>query len=236
MNQYGVLGEQAVVPERALAEYPEDLSYAQAAAVWMQYLTAYGALVYLGKVGAGDFVVLPAASSSVGLAAIQIVKAEGGISIAATRTSEKRAELIALGADHVIATQEEDFVARVKEITGGKGARLIFDPVAGEFVDKLATAAAPMGTIFIYGGLSMQPTPFPMMQAIGKSLTIRGYTLMDLHKYPDAIGAAKKYVFAGLKAGRLMPKIAKEFPLSEVKAAYEYLESNAQVGKIVVLA
>ena len=130
-NRYGVLGEEAIVPANMLAEYPAKLSPAQGAAIWMQYLTAYGALVTAGGVKKGDFVSIPAASSSVGLAAIQMVKAEGGTAIAATRRSKKRDELLALGADHVIATAEEDYVARVKEITGGKGVRLTFDPVAG---------------------------------------------------------------------------------------------------------
>lgn len=120
MNDYGVLGEEAVVPATSLGEYPEKLSPAEGAAVWMQYLTAWGALVHLGKVGAGDFALLPAASSSVGLAAIQIVKDAGGTAIAATRTSKKKKELLELGADHVIATEEEDLPARVQEITGAK--------------------------------------------------------------------------------------------------------------------
>ena len=134
MNRYGGLGEEAIVPASALGEYPANLSAPQAAAIWMQYLTAYGALVPVGGVKAGDFVSIPAASSSVGLAAIQIVKAEGAMAIAVTRNSKKRAELLALGADHVIVTDDEDYVARVKEITGGKGVRLTFDPVAGPFV------------------------------------------------------------------------------------------------------
>jgi NADPH:quinone reductase-like Zn-dependent oxidoreductase len=235
MNQYGVIGEQAVVPVRVLAEVPAHLSMPQAAATWMQYLTAYGALVYLGKIGPGDFVVIPAASSSVGLAAIQIVKAEGAVSIAATRTSAKKAELIELGADHVIATEEEDFVARVREISDGKGARVIFDPVAGPFVEKLAAAAAFGGTIFLYGLLSMQPTPFPLMTALSNGLSLRGYTLMELHRDPMLIGAAQKYVFDRLADGRFTPKIAKTFPLSQIKEAFQYLESNTQVGKIVVI-
>jgi NADPH:quinone reductase-like Zn-dependent oxidoreductase len=234
MNQYGVIGEQAVVPARVLAEYPHSLSYEEGAAVWMQYLTAYGALVYLGDVKAGDFVIIPAASSSVGLAAIQIVKAEGGVSIAATRTSVKKDELKALGADHVIATEEEDLVARVKEITGGKGARLIFDPVAGPFLEKLALAAAPGGIIFEYGSLSMQPTPFPLLTALGNGLSVRGYTLGELHKDPKLIEGAKNYVFDRLQDGRFVAKISRSFPLLQVREAFEYLESNVQVGKVVV--
>jgi NADPH2:quinone reductase len=86
----------------------------------MQYATAYGTLVELAKVGPGDTVLLTAASPSVGLAAIQIVKAQGAISIATTRTSAKKQQLLHFGADHVIATQEEDLPARVREITDGK--------------------------------------------------------------------------------------------------------------------
>ncbi len=114
MNKYGVLGEYAIVPAYVLGEYPSHLSAVQAAAIWMQYLTAWGALVHYGKVGPGDFVSIPAASSSVGLAAIQIVRDAGAIAIAATRTAEKKAELLKLGADHVIVTGEEDYVARVE--------------------------------------------------------------------------------------------------------------------------
>jgi len=86
MNQYTTLGEEAVVPAAALGEYPANLSPAQASAIWMQYLTAYGALVPLGGVKAGDFVSITAASSSVGLAAIEIARDAGATTIAVTRT------------------------------------------------------------------------------------------------------------------------------------------------------
>jgi NADPH:quinone reductase-like Zn-dependent oxidoreductase len=91
----------------------------------MQYLTAYGALVTFGDIRAGDFVVVTAASSSVGLAAIQIIKAEGATTIATTGTSKNREELLSLGADQVTATGEENLAQRVKELTGGQGARII---------------------------------------------------------------------------------------------------------------
>ena len=129
MNDYAMLGEEVIAPASALGEYPANLSPVEGAAIWMQYVTAYGALIAIAHLAKGDFVVIPAASSSVGLAAIEIAKAEGAISIATTRTQNKKAELLSLGADHVIATEEEDIVERVKEITGGKGARVIFDPV-----------------------------------------------------------------------------------------------------------
>jgi NADPH:quinone reductase-like Zn-dependent oxidoreductase len=233
MNKYGVLGEYAIVPAYVLGEYPSQLTPVQAAAIWMQYLTAYGALVHYGEVKAGDFISIPAASSSVGLAAIQIARDAGAIAIAATRTAEKKAELLELGADHVIVTGEEDYVARVQEITGGKGVRLTFDPVAGPFVEKLAQATAEGGTIFIYGVLSMQPTPFPVMEAM-KGIDFRGYTVREITSNPRLAEPAKRYVFDRLANGRFVPKIARTFPLAQTVDAYKYLESNQQVGKVVI--
>jgi NADPH:quinone reductase-like Zn-dependent oxidoreductase len=234
MNAYGVLGEEAISPVAALGEYPARLSPTEGAAIWMQYLTAYGALIEFGGLKKNDFVLITAASSSVGIAAIEIARAEGAITIATTRTGSKRKEISELGADHVIATQEEDLVARVKEITAGKGARLIFDPVAGPLLETLAEAAAPHGIIFEYGALSGQPTPFPLFAALSKWLTIRGYTLMEITSVPEKLAVAKKYVYDRLQDGRLRPRLAKTFSFSQTVDAYKYLESNAQVGKIVI--
>jgi NADPH:quinone reductase-like Zn-dependent oxidoreductase len=234
MNDYAMLGEEVIAPAAALGEYPAKLSPVEGAAVWMQYLTAYGALIAVAHLTKGDFLVIPAASSSVGIAATEIAKAEGAISIATTRKSNKKAELLSLGADHVIATEEEDIVPRVKEITGGKGARVILDPVAGPFLEKLAEAAAVGGIVFEYGALSMQPTPFPLFTALTKGLCIRGYTLLEITRNPEKLILAKKYVYDRLADGRFHPKIAKIFPFAQTVEAYKYLESNAQVGKVVI--
>jgi NADPH:quinone reductase-like Zn-dependent oxidoreductase len=234
MNQYGTLGEQAVVPLRAVTEYPPSLTVEQAAAAWMQYLTAYGVLVYYGKITAGDFVSVPAASSSVGLAAIQIARDAGATAIAVTRRSAKKAELLELGAHHVIASEEEDYVARVKEITNGKGTRIIFDPVAGPFVEKLAAASAEGGQIFIYGNLSMQPTPFPLRESFRSGVSLRAYSLREITTVPERLAAAKKFVYDRLADGRFVPKIAKTFAYANTVEAYRYLESNQQVGKVVI--
>ncbi len=234
MSRYGVLGDEAVVPVEVLGEYPPHLSDVEAAAIWMQYVTAWGALVHYGKVAKGDFVVIPAASSSVGLAAIQIVKAEGGISIATTRSGSKREALLAEGADFVVATEEEDLVARIMEITGNKGARLVFDPVAGPQLEKLAAATAAGGIIFEYGALSTEPTPFPLFACLSKGIAIRGYTLIEVRTNPELLKQALQYISERLVDKRFHPKIAKTFPIEQVVEAYQYLESNAQVGKIVI--
>ena len=233
-NTYGVYGEVAIIPASALAEYPATLSYEEGTSIWMQYMTAYGALILQGKLAAGDFVLITAASSSVGLAAIEIARAEGAVSIATTRTSAKKAELLSLGADYVIATEEEDLVARVMEITAGKGARIVFDPIGGKGLETLASATAASGILFEYGALAAEPTPYPLFTALSKHLTIKGYTLFGVVTHPEAFAQAKQYIFAHLANGDFKPRIDKTFPLADIVEAHRYMESNAQIGKIVV--
>jgi NADPH:quinone reductase-like Zn-dependent oxidoreductase len=234
LNDHGVYGQVAVVPVHGIAEYPSALSYEQGASIWMQYLTAYGALIWLGQLAKGDFVVITAASSSVGIAALEMVKVEGAISIAVTRTIAKKIELLKLGADHVIVTDEEDLVARVNEITSGKGARIVFDPIGGKILESLALATAPKGIIFEYGALASEPTPYPLFTSLARYLTIRGYTLFELTHDP-VFPKAKQYIFDHLASGTFRPLIDKTFRFAEIVEAHRYMESNAQIGKIVVI-
>ena len=233
-GQYGIWAEQAIVPARILLPAPPGLTPAEAASIWMQYMTAY-AIIEVAKVGIGDGVIIRAASSSVGIAAIQLANWAGSVSIACTRTSDKAAALREQGAAHVIATEEEDLVARVMEITGGKGARTAFDPVGGPYVDTLAQALAPRGILFIYGGLSEQPTPFAHWPCAMKGLSMRGWVASEIWNHPHRYKAAQEKILAGLAGGQLKPVIAREFHgLDQLVAANQFLESNQQVGKVVV--
>jgi NADPH:quinone reductase-like Zn-dependent oxidoreductase len=234
MTHYGVYGEVALLPASALAVYPEKLTPEEATSIWMQYLTAYGALITNARIGKGDFVIITAASSSVGIAAIEMVKAEGAVSIATTRTSKKKSVLTEVGAAHVIATDEKDFLARVKEITGGKGARVIFDPIGGKGISALAEAAAYAGTIFEYGALAPEPTPFPLYTALSKGLTVRGYTVREILSVPELKAKAVKYVFDHVTASDFKPRIDRLFRFAQIVEAHRYMESNQQIGKIVV--
>jgi NADPH:quinone reductase-like Zn-dependent oxidoreductase len=233
-NQYGVYGEVAIVPAAALAAYPPKLSFEEGTSLWMQYITAYGALVHHSKIQKGDFVLITAASSSVGIAAIEITKAEGAVSIATTRSSTKKAQLLSAGADHVIVTEQEDLATKVKEITRGRGARVTFDPIGGPGLISLAEASAPHGTIFVYGALSIEPSPYPLFLALGKSLRFQGYTLFELTTTENLLGQATEYVYRNIESGAFSPKIDKVFPLSSIVEAHRYMERNEQIGKIVV--
>jgi NADPH:quinone reductase-like Zn-dependent oxidoreductase len=234
MNQYGVYGDAAIVPAHAVVKNPANLSWTEATSIWMQYLTAYGALVEIGKLAKGEAVIITAASSSVGLAAIQIVNSLGGVSIATTRTAAKRDALFKAGAQHVIVTQEQDLAKEVLRVTEGKGARFAFDAVCGRGVEALAEAVGDGGTLFLYGALAGEPTPFPLFPALSKNLIIRGYTLFSVVVKPESLERGKRFILEGLAAGRLKPVIARSFPLQDIVAAHRYLESNEQIGKVVV--
>jgi len=240
LDEYGVYAEAAIVPASALAAYPSSLSFEQGTSIWMPYITAYGAIVLNGRIQAGDHVVLTAASSSVGLAALQIVKAEGGISIAITRTADKRAALLAAGADHVIVTDiEKDVAARILEITNGVGAKIVFDSVGGPRIREFATATAKDALIVVYGALSPEPTPFPIYESWGQAARGRpfktmGYSLFEITSDPEKLQSAIRWVTGKLESGQLKPRVDRTFPLAEIADAHRYMEKGEQVGKIVV--
>lgn len=234
LGEYGVYAEQAIVPARSILKAPQKLSPVEAASIWMQYLTAL-AIIEVAHATVGDYVIIRAASSSVGLAAIQLANWAGAVPIAATRRSTKSRALLDQGARHVIATEESDLVAEVMKITANKGARIVFDPVGGPYVDTLAQAMAVDGVLFVYGGLSGQPTMHPHWPAALKNLSIRGWVASTIWDHPERFERAKDLILRGLAEGRLKPVVSKTFPLKDIAEAHRYLESNQQLGKIVVV-
>ncbi|MFI7611144.1 zinc-dependent alcohol dehydrogenase family protein [Nonomuraea terrae] len=158
-SSYGAYGDHVIVPAAATVHRPASVPAQRAAAVWMACLTAYGALVEDAFTRPGDHVLITAASSSVGIAAIQTARHLGATPIATTRTAAKKQRLLDAGAAHVIVTDDQDVATTVKDITGGAGVRLAFDPIAGPGVDDIARAIAPGGRLVVYGKLDPRPTP-----------------------------------------------------------------------------
>lgn len=234
MGQYGVYGESAIVPENAVAKYPGNLSSIEGTSIWMAYITAYGALIEIGNVQKNDYVLITASSSSVGLASIQVAKAQGAIVIATTRGADKKPFLLDAGADYVIVTDTEDLTERISTITNKKGVNLIFDPIAGSMLEALAEAASIGGMIIEYGALAADTTPFPLFKALKKGLSFRGYTLFEITSDSEKLAKAKEYIFNGLQKGLLKPIVDSIFPFEKMIDAHKYMESNQQKGKIVV--
>jgi len=233
LGEYGVYADRAVVPARSLIAPPPGLTAIQSAAVWMPFFTAFG-ILQAGRAALGDYVLIPAASSSVGLAAIQIANWIGAEPIALTRTSAKAADLRAHGARHVIASSECDVATEVLRVTGGHGAKVVFDPVGGPFVETLAKAMAPEGILIIYGGLSGAATPYPHWSAALKGLSLRGWVVSQIWNDPQRFRHFHELTLRGLAGGHLRPVVDRTFGLDDIVAAHRYLESNQQIGKIVV--
>lgn len=234
MNRHGVYAERAIVPATAVLHRPEGMDAVSGAAVWMPFLTAYGALVEVGGMRAGDTVVLTAASSSVGLAAIQVARRVGAVPVATTRTPAKKDALLAAGAADVIVTEQEDVVGRVRELTRGRGAEFVFDAVAGPGVLDLARVVAPGGTLFLYGALSGEPTPYPGFELGMPALNMRTYTALETTMDPERLRRAEAFVASGLRTGAFAPVVDRVFTLDEIADAHRHMEAGNQVGKIVV--
>jgi NADPH:quinone reductase-like Zn-dependent oxidoreductase len=119
-------------------------------------------------------------------------------------------------------------------ITGGKGARVAFDPVGGPFIEKLANSLAEEGILFEYGGLSGEPTPYPHWPAALKGLSIRGWVASSIWNKPERFSRVRDVILQGLTDGNLKPVISRTFPINQIVEAHRFLESNEQIGKIVV--
>jgi NADPH:quinone reductase-like Zn-dependent oxidoreductase len=234
MVRWPAYGEFVTFPAEFVVKHPPELGFDAAAAAWMQYLTAFGALVDIAGLERGESVVITAASSSVGLAAIQIANRIGAIPIAVTRTSIKRQALRDAGAADVIVSVQEDIRSRLQDIVGSNGVRVVFDAVGGPIFEPLTAAMSPGGVLIEYGGLSSEPTPFPLVDVLTKSLTLRGYLVHEIIRDPARLAKAKTFILDGLRDGALQPIIAKTFQFEEIVEAHRFLESNEQFGKIVV--
>ncbi len=200
----------------------------------MMFVTAYGALIEDAKVGAGDYVVIPAASSSVGLAAIQLANYAGATSIAVTRHAGKRQQLLDAGAAHVVVTDESDLVEAIMRITDGKGARVAFDPVGGPNFAKLVWALSFQGIAYLYGALDERATTLPVLPMIAKMISVKAHNIWLTSGDPTRRKAAVEFVLKGLESGSLKPVIDRTFGFDEIVDAHRYLETNGQFGKIVV--
>jgi NADPH:quinone reductase-like Zn-dependent oxidoreductase len=233
-NDYAVYAEQAVVPAAAVLHRPEGTGAVEGAAVWMPYLTAYGALVETGGMRPGDTVVINAASSSVGLAAIHLAERIGATPIALTRTAAKKDALLKEGAAAVVVTDTEGVADGIREATGGRGADLVFDAVAGPGVKELASVIVSDGTLLIYGSLSGQPTPYPALELGMPAVSMRTFLVFETTTHPDRLRRAAAFVASGLRSGAFRPVVSRTFELDAVAEAHRYLESNEQIGKIVL--
>lgn len=230
MERDGTYAEYTVVPANAVIPRPAGLDAVSAAALWVASSTAYGALVEKSGMRPGDHVLITAASSSVGLAAIQVANQLGAVPIAVTRSAAKREALLAAGAADVIVSEETHVAESARALTGGLGVDIILDAVMGPGLADLATAARFGGTLVTVGWLDPRPAPMPM----SAPLTIHRYMGFEHTLDPVVVRRMAAFIAAGVRIGAIRPAIDTVFDLEHAADAHRHLVERTQMGKIVL--
>jgi NADPH:quinone reductase-like Zn-dependent oxidoreductase len=230
----GSYAEYTTVPASRVVARPAGLAVPEAAAVWVAFSTAYGALVEKARMRPGDHVLVTAASGGVGRMAMQIAHQIGAVPIAVTRHTAKKDELLAAGATAVVATDAEDIAEAVAHHTGDTGADIVLDLVSGPGRRSLLNAVRPGGTLVAAGFLDPRPAPFPA----GPPLTIHTYRSFEHTLDPVVVKRMAAFLSAGVRLGALRPAVDdKAFSLDTVVEAHRHLENGLHAGrKIVVTA
>ena len=229
-NVRGSYAEYTTVPASQVIARPAGLGITEAAAIWVAYSTAYGALVEKAGMRPGDHVLITAASGGVGRAAMQIANQIGAVPIAVTRHAVKEDDLVAAGAAAVIATDQMDITEAVRRHTGGTGADIVLDLVRGPGQQDLVQAVRPGATLVAAGFLDPRPTPFPNRVA----LRIFSYASFE-HTLDDVVvKRMAAFLNAGVRLNALRPAIDQVFALDDVAEAHRHLEKGLHAGKIVV--
>lgn len=242
LNDYPMYGEHVRVPQHALVHYPAMLSPIEASVHYTPLLITYFALVELAQLEPGQYVLVTEARHCTGPAAVQLAKALGARVIATCAHSEDREFLLGLGAETVIATEEEDLVGRLERITDGKGVEVVLDSCGGSQMKLLGDVIAPRGKLILYGMIGGNETAFPACAAFKKNFKFFLHCLCDFTGQPElgieqnreAVERALLHINQ-LTADRLVtPQIDKVFAFEEAIAAHQYLESGEARGRVVL--
>ncbi len=232
----GGYAEYCVAPAAHALPVPEGMSLASAAALPETWFTAWANLVDLGRLKAGERLLVHGGSSGIGLAAIQLARHIGAEVFVTVGNAEKRAFCTDFGAHHVIDYRQEDFLTRVKEITAGEGVDVVVDMVGGAYLQKDVSALRRDGRLVLIAFLEGSKTPFDFMSVMMKRLTITGSTMRSRTRAEKAAicAALRREVWPALAAGTLKHHICATFPLAQAGEAHRLMESGQHIGKIVL--
>ncbi len=232
----GGYAELSVLDAAATFPWPEGMTAGQAAGMFVTYQTGLCALDHRAKLQAGETLLVHAAAGGVGSAAVQIGKALGARVIATAGGPERCAVARGLGADAVVDHASEDVVARVKELTDGRGADVVFDPVGGDTFDASRRVVAFEGRILVIGFVAGR-----FAQAPTNHLLVKNYAVVGVHwawyrtKAPAWVPQWQAELTDLWTAGRIDPLVGAELPLSEAPEALRRLQARTTTGKVVLL-
>lgn len=232
----GGYAELAAVPAGMAMRIPERFSFEQAAAIPEVFLTAYLNLFSLGELQAGETVLIHAGASGVGTAAIQLARAAGARVIVTAGSDAKLARCIELGAEVAINYRTTPFGEAVRAATDGRGADVVLDFVGAKYWAENMTALALGGRLLLIGFLSGSRGELDLGAIMGKSLTVRGTTLRrtPLPRKIALTAAFAAFALPRFASGELRPIVEQVYPLAEAAAAHQAMESNSNIGKLVL--
>ncbi|WP_417702511.1 zinc-dependent alcohol dehydrogenase family protein [Pseudomonas sp.] len=241
-NRYPTWGDLVLMPSHALTRYPEVLSPVEASVHYTSLLFGYLALNDLAHLKPGQHVLITEASHCMAPQTVQLAKALGAKVIVSTGSSEDREFLRALGADKVIATEEQDLVLEVERYTEGKGVEVILDQCAGPQMKLLGDIAAPRGKLILYGINGGNDTAFPACAAFKKHLQFFRHCVLDFTGCPelgiepnnDAVQRALTHINQMTADRLLTPVIDKVFDFENFVEAHRYMETCPNRGRVAL--
>jgi len=233
-NRFGAFAEYAVAPAAGLQRKPVNMSFADAASYPAAYLTAYVALVRRANLQAGDTLLVHGASGGVGLAAVDVGKLLGAHVIATSASDAKLEKVVAYGADHALNVTQ-GFKDRVKALTAGRGADVVFDPVGGDVFDETVRCIAFDGRLCVIGFTSGRIADLPTNLALIKGFSLVGVRAGEYgRKFPDRGRENIDAIWQWAREGKTRPRVHGEYALGDTRSALAALQNREVVGKVVV--
>lgn len=233
-NRIGAFAEQIVVPAGALRVKPEAMSFAEASAFGAAYLTAYVALVRRGNLQAGETLLVHGASGGTGLAAVEMGKLLGATVIATSASDAKLDRVVAHGADYALNVTQ-GFRERVKALTGGRGADVIFDPVGGDVFDESVRCIAFDGRLLVIGFTSGRIPSVNVNMPLIKGFSVVGVRAGEYgRQFPERGRENQEAIWRWAAEGKLKPRIHAEVPLADWRRAFAMMRDREIVGKVVL--
>lgn len=232
--RFGGFAEYALVSAEGLQKKPDTLTFEQAAAYPAAYLTAYVALVRRGRLEAGETLLVHGASGGVGMAAVDVGKLLGATVIATGGSDEKLAQVKAYGADHVINTKS-GFRQQVKDLTDGRGADVIYDPVGGDVFDESVRCIAFDGRLLVIGFTSGRIATVPTNMPLIKGFSVVGVRAGEYgRQFPDRGRENVAQIWDWARQGKTRPFVHDTLPLEQTVNGFQQLLDRRVVGKLII--
>jgi len=235
-HSLGTYAQLAVAPARLLVRIPEGIGFQQAAAAMLQGMTAHYLSHSTYPIQAGDEVLIHAGAGGVGLLLIQMAKQLGARVFTTVSTDEKAALAREAGADEAILYSHEDFAAKVRELTGGKGVAVVYDSVGKTTFDASLTCLRPRGLLVLFGGSSGAVPPLDLIRlsTLG-SLYLTRPTLKDYTATREELDQRAGDVLKWVAEGKLKLRLEHTYPLAEAAQAHRDLEARKTTGKVLLI-